>query len=252
MRSRAKDLLASGEVTQVLAWEAGQFPIYPKPALFTDITALSRMVYNRFCTINLCKYLIGISKPPAKTLIFLRPCDAYGYTRLAEENQIDTAHIHPIGIGCEGNARIINGEERGLLESCRVCTKTNYPPLIGELLEAEHNPRQTADPNARLTEVNSIEALNETERYTFWQNHLERCIRCNACRNICLTCHCKVCILDEEHPFEKQHFHITRAFHQFGRCTDCGQCSRVCPLQIPLHLLNRKLIKNAPSERENL
>ena len=29
-----------------------------------------------------------------------------------------------------------------------------------------------------------------------------------------------------------------------GRCTDCGECSRVCPQQIPLHLLNRKFIKD--------
>ncbi|MFR1039192.1 MAG: 4Fe-4S binding protein [Clostridium sp.] len=24
-------------------------------------------------------------------------------------------------------------------------------------------------------------------------------------------------------------FHIIRAFHVAGRCTDCGECSRVCP-----------------------
>ena len=39
-------------------------------------------------------------------------------------------------------------------------------------------------------------------------------------------------------------FHIIRAFHVAGRCTDCGECSRVCPQHIPLHLLNRKFIKD--------
>ena len=39
-------------------------------------------------------------------------------------------------------------------------------------------------------------------------------------------------------------FHIIRAFHVAGRCTDCGECSRVCPQRIPLHLLNRKFIKD--------
>jgi ferredoxin len=44
--------------------------------------------------------------------------------------------------------------------------------------------------------------------------------------------------------FEEQLFHIIRAFHVAGRCTDCGECSRVCPQNIPLHLLNRKYIKD--------
>ena len=39
-------------------------------------------------------------------------------------------------------------------------------------------------------------------------------------------------------------FHIVRAFHVAGRCSDCGECSRVCPQKIPLHLLNRKFIKD--------
>ena len=44
--------------------------------------------------------------------------------------------------------------------------------------------------------------------------------------------------------FEENMFHIIRAFHVAGRCTDCGECSRVCPQKIPLHLLNRKFIKD--------
>ena len=44
--------------------------------------------------------------------------------------------------------------------------------------------------------------------------------------------------------FEEKMFHVIRAFHVAGRCTDCGECSRVCPQHIPLHLLNRKFIKD--------
>ena len=44
--------------------------------------------------------------------------------------------------------------------------------------------------------------------------------------------------------FEEQLYHVIRAFHVAGRCTDCGECSRVCPQDIPLHLLNRKFIKD--------
>ena len=34
-----------------------------------------------------------------------------------------------------------------------------------------------------------------------------------------------------------------RAFHLAGRCIDCNECERVCPVNIPLSLLNRKLGK---------
>ena len=44
--------------------------------------------------------------------------------------------------------------------------------------------------------------------------------------------------------FEENMFHIVRAFHVAGRCSDCGECSRVCPQNIPLHLLNRKFISD--------
>ena len=80
------------------------------------------------------------------------------------------------------------------------------------------------------------------------------CIRCNACRDVCPACTCEKCVFDNpdsgvenkaiSDSFEEKMFHIIRAFHVAGRCTDCGECSRVCPQNIPLHLLNRKFIKD--------
>ena len=32
-------------------------------------------------------------------------------------------------------------------------------------------------------------------------------------------------------------FQITRNIHVAGRCTDCGECERVCPVNIPLRSL---------------
>ena len=108
--------------------------------------------------------------------------------------------------------------------------------------------------NDRFSKVRELEQMTAAERFKFWQNELSKCIRCNACRNVCPACSCVKCVFDNPQSgvaakandvsFEEQLFHIIRAFHVSGRCTDCGECSRVCPQRIPLHLLNRKFIKD--------
>ena len=106
----------------------------------------------------------------------------------------------------------------------------------------------------RFDMVEKLESMSADERFAFWQGELSRCIRCNACRNVCPACTCEKCVFDNpksgvaakanDDTFEEQCYHIIRAFHVAGRCTDCGECSRVCPERIPLHLLNRKFIKD--------
>ena len=106
----------------------------------------------------------------------------------------------------------------------------------------------------RFAEVQAIEAMSPAEKFEFFKAELSKCIRCNACRNVCPACSCRKCVFDSTKfdsaqkanvdSFEEKMFHIIRAFHVAGRCTDCGECSRVCPQGIPLHLFNRKFIKD--------
>ena len=96
--------------------------------------------------------------------------------------------------------------------------------------------------------------MSPEEKFEFFKAELSKCIRCNACRNVCPACSCRKCVFDSTKfdeakkanvdSFEEKMFHIIRAFHVAGRCTDCGECSRVCPQNIPLQLLNRKFIKD--------
>jgi ferredoxin len=41
-----------------------------------------------------------------------------------------------------------------------------------------------------------------------------------------------------------QTFHLLRAFHCAGRCTDCGACESACPMDIKMRLLTSKIEKD--------
>jgi len=83
---------------------------------------------------------------------------------------------------------------------------------------------------------------------------IEGCIRCYACRDACPLCYCPTCFVDESRPqwvgksidpTDTMTFHILRAYHCAGRCTDCGACERACPVGIPMRQFTKKLNKDA-------
>ena len=278
---KAKALLESGEVARVLGWKKGEYEYDPEPAFFETAESLKDFVYNGFCGANLSKYMIEAGKKEGKTLVFLKPCDSYSYNQLLREHRVDREKAYIVGVGCKGKLAVskipfegilnISGADYpdaaetltvetlygtetiaykdAMLERCHVCKGKEhvvYDELIGESAD-------TVDAD-RFAEVERIEAMSPEEKFAFFQSELSKCIRCNACRNVCPACSCRKCVFDSTAfdseqkanttSFEEKMFHIIRAFHVAGRCTDCGECSRVCPQGIPLHLFNRKFIKD--------
>ena len=281
--AKASELLANGTVSCVLGWGAGEFGYDVTPTTFKTVEELENgFVFSDFCGANFSKYLVAkTQKTEGKILVFLKPCDTYSFNQLLTEHRFDREKVYAVGIPCEGMADIskikaICGEgissitaegdkfvvttlyddepvsidaSAVLAERCVNCKSKKhvaYDELIGE-------DGDVLD-SGRFDEVARLEAMTPDERFAFWQNELSRCIRCNACRDACPACTCEKCVFDNPksgvenkspaNSFEEKLFHIIRAFHVAGRCTDCGECSRVCPQNIPLHLLNRKFIKD--------
>ena len=283
MLERAKQLLESGEVARVVGWKKGDFCYDPSPACFETVEELKDFTYDHFCGANLSKYLIQIAKKEGKTAVFLKPCDTYSFNQLIKEHRIKRENVYVIAVECLGKLDVEKIKARGvafvsgvevendevkvaslagetvlpksevLLSKCAVCNKT-HQAKDEEIILHERTEKDVD----RFAEVAALEAMTEEERFAFWKSQLSKCIRCNACRNVCPACSCIKCVFDNpasgisakanDSEFEEQMFHIIRAFHVAGRCTDCGECSRVCPQGIPLHLLNRKFIKDIDAQ----
>ena len=280
---RLSALLSDGTVARVLGWKKGDMPYNPEPHMFETAESLKDFVYDGFCGANLSKMMIEASKLEGKTAVCLKPCDSYSFNQLIREHRVDRENAYIIGVGCRGKLDIDKARANGikgieevsgteldgpdsvsfktiygdkemsysdlLLGRCHVCKGKEhmiYDELWGE-------SKDTAD-SERFDEVKALEAMSPAERFEFFKKELSKCIRCNACRNVCPACSCRKCAFDNNNfdsqqkanvdSFEEKMFHIIRAFHVAGRCTDCGECSRVCPEGIPLHLFNRKFIKD--------
>jgi ferredoxin len=44
------------------------------------------------------------------------------------------------------------------------------------------------------------------------------------------------------HALGNLDYHLMRAMHLAGRCVNCGECAKACPMDIPLNLLTYQLI----------
>ena len=256
LQKRAAELLAEGTVERVLAWQAGEFFYDNAPAAVGSADECDKLVYNEFCPANLCKYLIETSHAGKKTAVFLKPCDTYGVNQLLKDNRIKRELVYAIGTPCsgmldinkikaagakgiisvsvDGDEVVVNtayGEKRlakadVLLNKCLMCKGAAYKIADEELAEPLTVPQFTGD---KFAKVKEIEAMSAEERFAFWQSELSKCIRCNACRDICPACSCEQCIFDKPDTpvagkayadeVEEQMYHIIRAFHVAGRCT---------------------------------
>ncbi len=282
---KAVSLMSDGTVTAVLGWQRGEFDYDVTPALFESEEEIrTKFVWDDFCGANFSKYLVKHTrKNEGKILVFLKPCDTYSFNQLLTEHRFDREKVYAVGIPCDGmvdsdKLKALVGEGISKIDSsgdkiavetifgarkefdkasilaercinCKSKAHVAYDELLGDSGEVSECGRFDA--------VEKLEAMTPDERFAFWQNELSRCIRCNACRDVCPACTCEKCVFSNPdsgvenkvaaNSFEEKMFHIIRAFHVAGRCTDCGECSRVCPQNIPLHLLNRKFIKDINS-----
>ncbi len=275
IKSEAKRLLQEGVVEVVVAFKPGDTPLHPQPAFFTNVDEVDNLVYNGLCQNNLATFLTRIPKEK-KVGMLVRGCENRSVNALIVEKQKSRDDLFLVGIPCEGIIdwrKIVERVGESVLavsendyeviietrdgqdsfyknelfhESCLRCSHRN--PISADVIIGEPVPE--TDQNLANSVVERFDSQAIEERYASFQKEAERCIRCYACREVCPMCYCTECFVDHIEPrwtesgatpAGMQGWHIVRAFHQTGRCTDCGACERACPMDIKMTYLTEKL-----------
>lgn len=266
------------ELDVIIGWTQGFDPVHTSPAFMTTPEEVEQLVVNPLCVQNLATYLPGLKDK--KVGLVARECDTRSIGELLQESLIERDQITVFSVKCPGAvdlvklrqqvgdlARVEAVEFVGRKVTVQTEAGTNSLDL-GDLLPGKCRVMAYEEPvlaDVRFVDpeqeticreetdadLEALEQMSLDERFVYWQDHLDRCIRCYACRNVCPMCVCKdQCIADTRDPHwltqetdirQKWMFQLIHAMHLAGRCTECGECERACPMDIPILTIRRKL-----------
>ena len=274
IREAAGKLLQQKEAELVIGYGQGTLPLHSTPCFIRKDEEVDRLIWNSFCDNNVAKYLV---KRQEKVAVIAKGCDSRTVVELIKEKQLAREQVVIIGTLCQQlidrrrieekleGKEILESEERDgriivkgagwtdvlekdeyLHPSCKVCIHRN--PVIYDILIGDRVEENASD---SYLDIVQFEAKSPQERWKYFSDEVDKCIRCYACRNACPLCYCQECFVDHTHPqwmgkttdlSDSMIFHVMRAFHMAGRCVDCGACERACPMGIDFRKLTRKLV----------
>jgi ferredoxin len=264
------------ELDLVLGWEMGFDPFHATPLYIREAADVERLVVGPWAVHNLATYLPGLKGK--KVGIVVKGCDSRSVIQLASEGLIRREDVTVFGLCCDGvvshrklrdklpadlgfveeaqwQGDVLRARVAGQEVSVRLsdvladkCVACRYPNALGA--DVLVGSERTASPQPVACQE-AFDALSSAEKQAFWQETMTRCIRCYACRNACPMCVCRDhCIAtsrdplwlgQENSPAENFMFQMIHVMHLAGRCTECGECERACPVDIPLLLLRRHM-----------
>lgn len=247
IRQKAKELLETKTVDCVIGYERATDGVTARPLFVYEPSQVDKLIFDETCTHNLSKYLLN--RKDKTTAIIVKPCDSRAINVLLNERQIAREKILILGVVCQGIKNVgWNKIDNALQGRCQFCSQ--HTPIIYDFLFGEP---VTEKPCRDYSDIIAIEKMPIAERQAFWSEHFTRCIRCYGCRQVCPGCYCFECFVEQLDPLwvgiriapsENRIWNTIRAFHLSARCIACGECERVCPVNIPLMLINRKLEKD--------
>ena len=258
VRNESRRILSDGTVTAVIGYTSGRRKGATQPIVITSADDSDKLIFSAGCLNNLVVYLTKAKKDVPKTgkiAIVVKGCDLKALVGLLGESQLKRENIYLIGVPCNGVLGSLVKPAAELTSdniASKCCECTDRLPMGCDFVPSLELPSQPQLEQRYADEIARLEAMSPAERWEFWKEQFSKCIKCYACRQVCPFCFCEQCLCDRNRPQMVEQtprpagntaWHLVRAMHLAGRCAGCAECERVCPMDIPLNLLNRKMAK---------
>jgi len=258
LKIKARELLKNKQVDLIIGYQRASDGVLAMPCFVDREEDVDKLIWDVYCVYNLANYLKDYAGQ--KIGIIAKPCDVRSIVVLLQENQLRRENVYIIGVECSGviDEKRLRLGAKDIQESatfgvkCKSC-KSSTPSICDYLFKDKEKKGKISEDKDEYESVRKLEVRSSLERLKFWEEEFSRCIRCYACRQVCPMCYCPKCVADQAMPawFSKGanlkgnlSWNLIRAIHLGGRCIDCGECERVCPVGIPLRELNKKIEKD--------
>lgn len=296
LQSLLKSIYKPGDL--IISYKESGIPGQMTPFFIRSKEKIDLIEITPYCINNLAVYLAELSllelfaqNKNAKIIITVKPCDMNSIMQMVSDAQIALEKLSLVVFECDGTISVKNIKDSimddfsdiELAESSINLTTINHGKMTLKKddfvlskckdknncsLSSFHDfyfvgveAKKPLQGKKQIKEETLLQdSLTKKDLKKAVETELAKCIRCNACRNICPACFCSdQCIMDKPKlvaPFIEKGtslanntlYHLIRFFHIAPNCTSCGECERVCPQNIRLSIFYKYL--NRFTEKE--